>query len=192
MKYYTYAHFTADTKKLFYIGKGTNKRAWQTSSRNRYWKHVVKKHGRTVEILARWNTEEEAFEHEKFLIGCLEAQLVNLTNGGEGTSGRKQSDEEKEKRALKLRGVPLTEKRKANIAASLQGRKLLAGHAEKSRKTLAVLREETKKKVKCLTTGLVYSSVTEAGLIEKVDPSSIVKACKGVLKKAGKKEWKYV
>ena len=192
MKYYTYAHFTADTKKIFYIGKGSHRRAWQATSRNKYWKHKVAKHGRTVEILAEWNTEAEAFEHEKFLIGCFESQLVNLTDGGEGTSGRKQGNEEKQKRALKLKGIPLTEQRKANISSSLQGRSLSLEHAEKSRNTLALLREETKKKVKCLTSGVIYTSVTEAGLSETVDPSSIVKACKGILKRAGKKEWAYV
>lgn len=192
MKYYTYAHFTKDTKKLFYIGKGSNRRAWQTSSRNRYWTNVVKKHGRTVELLAEWDTEEEAFEHERFLIGCFETQLVNLTEGGEGTSGRKQSEKEKLKRSKKLKGISLTKDRKANIAASLKGRKLKEDHAKKSRSILSILREETKKKVKCLTTGFIYSSVTEAGKVEKVDPSSIVKACKGILKKAGKKEWEYV
>jgi hypothetical protein len=192
MKYYTYAHFTADTKKLFYIGKGSRRRAWQTASRNNFWKHTAAKHGYTVEILARWDTEEEAFEHEKFLIGCFQKQLVNLTDGGEGTSGRKQGEEEKQKRSQKLKGIPLTEQRKVNISLSLQGRKLQLDHAEKSRKTLAALREDTKKKVKCLTSGLIYASVTEAGIKEGVDPSSIVKACKGVLKRAGKKEWTYV
>lgn len=191
MTYYTYAHFTKDTKKLFYIGKGSNRRAWQTSGRNRYWTNVVKKHGRTVEILAKWNTEEEAFEHERFLIGCFETQLVNLTDGGGGTSGRKQSEEEKRKRSKKLKGIPLTEDRKAKISISLQGRKLSPLHAEKTRAILAARREETKKKVKCITTGFVYSSVIEASQAEKVDPSSIVKACKGFLKRAGKKEWQY-
>jgi hypothetical protein len=192
MKYYTYAHFTADTKKLFYVGKGCKRRAWQSASRNKHWKHKVAKHGHTVEILAEWSTEAEAFEHEKFLISCFESQLVNLTDGGEGTSGRKQSDEENQKRSIKLKGIPLTEQRKANISSSLQGRKLQENHAEKSRSILAAIREETKKKVKCLTSGLVYLSVAEASSKEGVDPSSIVKACKGILKRAGKKEWAYV
>lgn len=192
MKYYTYAHFTKDSKKLFYIGKGSKRRAWQSASRNRYWKYTVAKHGYTVLILSEWATEAEAFEHEKFLIGCFGTQLVNLTDGGEGTSGRKQGKEEKQKRSLKLKGIPLTEQRKANIAASLKGRKLPEEHAKKSKDILAALREDTKKKVKCLTTGLIYSSVTEAGKAETVDPSSIVKACKGILKKAGQKEWSYV
>lgn len=192
MKYYTYAHFTKDNKKLFYIGKGKNRRAWQTSGRNRYWSNVVKKHGRIVKILAEWDTEEEAFEHEKFLIGCFEGKLVNLTDGGEGTSGRKQSKEEKEKRSLKLKGVPFTEERKANISASLKGRKLSPEQAKKHREHLAKVRVKTEKKVKCLTSNIVYPSITEAGKIEKVDPASIVKACKGILKTAGKKEWQYV
>lgn len=192
MNYYTYAHFTADTKKLFYIGKGSKRRAWQTAGRNPFWKHTVAKHGHTVKILAKWETESDAFEHEKFLISCFDKQLVNLTDGGEGVSGIKQTEEHKEKRFSKLRGVSLTPERKANISVSLKGRKISSDHAKTSREFLAVFRESTKKKVKCITTGITYSSVSEASKVEVVDASSIVKACKGILKKAGQKEWSYV
>lgn len=45
MIYYTYAHFTKDTNKLFYIGKGTFskqsdfKRAYAKTGRNSYWQN---------------------------------------------------------------------------------------------------------------------------------------------------------
>jgi hypothetical protein len=54
---------------------------------------VAAKHGRTVEIYSYWNTNEEACAEEMKLIaffksvGCI---LVNATEGGEGTLGRKQ------------------------------------------------------------------------------------------------------
>lgn len=191
MSFYTYAHYTKDTKQLFYIGKGRGKRAWQHFGRNNHWKHKVAKHGVSVEILAKWSTEQKAFEHEKFLISCFKGSLVNLTDGGEGTSGFVPKEEQREKVRKALTGVPLTDKRKKNISDSLKNRNLSEEHASKSRATLAKNRELSKKKVFCKTSNTLYLSVTEAATAEKVDTSSIVKACKGILKTAGKKEWCY-
>lgn len=106
----TYAHYTPQGK-LFYIGKGSSlRRAKNFKNRNKYWNNVVKKHGKPkVEILATWSTESEAFEHEKFLILCfrnLNYDLCNLTDGGEGVSGYKQTAEHKAKTNLKLKGRP--------------------------------------------------------------------------------------
>lgn len=95
---YTYAHYKPEGG-LFYIGKGTKKRAFQMDGRNKYWQNIVNKYGRPhVELLARWDTEQEAFSHEKLLISCFKDmgfKLVNLTDGGEGTSGYKLSDDTK-------------------------------------------------------------------------------------------------
>lgn len=89
MEDYTYTHQTADGR-VFYVGKGKDRRAWAKNKRSVYWQRVVKKHGLQVQIAARWPTEAEAFEHEKFLIWCFRdmgAELVNFTDGGEGSSG---------------------------------------------------------------------------------------------------------
>jgi len=87
--YYTYGHYTADKTRLFYIGKGKKNRMHEKSSRSNHWRSIVEKYGLHVELLAKWETEEEAFEHEKFLIECFRplTKLCNLTDGGEGISG---------------------------------------------------------------------------------------------------------
>jgi hypothetical protein len=91
MKFYTYGHYRESDGRLFYIGKGTRSRAHATVGRNAHWASVVAKHGLKVEIFARWKTEQEAFEHEKFLISCFRDDLgfvlANKTDGGEGSSG---------------------------------------------------------------------------------------------------------
>jgi hypothetical protein len=96
--FYTYAHTKPDGT-IFYIGKGHGKRAWSRDSRGRHWKHVVAKYKNYgVEILANWDTEEAAFDHEKLLISCfidLGFKLANLTNGGEGSSGYRWTSEQK-------------------------------------------------------------------------------------------------
>ena len=97
MKYYTYAHYRNDTNEIFYIGKGYGKRAFRTADRSVYWRNIWKKHGRTVQILAHWDTEQEAYDHEVFLIACMRdliKQLTNLTDGGDAPpnwKGKKQS-----------------------------------------------------------------------------------------------------
>lgn len=97
--FYTYAHYRPDGR-VFYIGKGSGNR-YLSVGRSSYWKNVVAKEGGfTAEILARWPTEKEAFEHEKFLIKCfkdLGFKLCNLTDGGEGASGRTLSLESRDK-----------------------------------------------------------------------------------------------
>jgi hypothetical protein len=94
MKHYTYLHRRADTNKVFYIGKGQNRRAWTKRGRNKFWNSIVKGcKGFNVEIIARWDTEEQALDHEIFLIWCfkqISTKLVNQTTGGEGTRGKKQ------------------------------------------------------------------------------------------------------
>ncbi len=96
----TYSHHKPDGT-LFYIGKGSVKRAHAKDNRNPHWRNIVAKHGSyKVEILANWPTEADAFEHEKFLISCfrdLGFSLANITNGGDGVAGHKHSAESKAK-----------------------------------------------------------------------------------------------
>jgi hypothetical protein len=146
--YYTYAHFTLDTDKLFYIGKGkvskgNTQRYKQTFNRNRWWHNKVNKHGFKYEVLCQFKTEEEALEHEKFLIKTfkdLNYELVNLTNGGEGSSGRQVSVETREKlsKAHSGRKQNLTPEEKAKraeralvMAAKNKGKRLSEEHRKK-------------------------------------------------------------
>jgi len=98
MKFYTYCHIRKDTGKIFYIGKGSKNRYKDKNHRSQWWKNISNKTEVEFIILAHWDTEEEAFDHEKFLISCL-PDLCNLTNGGDGASGFKHSKESREKRS---------------------------------------------------------------------------------------------
>jgi hypothetical protein len=95
--YYTYSH-SAPNGKVFYIGKGKGDRAYSFNDRSHDWKRAIKQNnGVSVKILAYWNTEKEAFEHEEFLIACfndLSYALVNKTKGGKGFYGYKKTEEQ--------------------------------------------------------------------------------------------------
>lgn len=103
MSFYTYMHTRNDTNETFYIGKGYGKRAFWKHGRNQHWTNIVKKHGYTVHVLAQWEKEADAFEHEKFLISCfrgMNKDLVNRTDGGDGPTGQKFSNEQRQKMRL--------------------------------------------------------------------------------------------
>jgi hypothetical protein len=88
--YYVYAHKTKSTGDLFYIGKGSDRRAYTSKGRNTFWRAINNKYGFVVEIIKDGLTEQEAFDFEKQMIKearAAGARLANMTDGGEGMSG---------------------------------------------------------------------------------------------------------
>ena len=106
MQFLTYAHNKPDGS-IFYIGKGTERRAHSSAGRNIVWKRTVEKHnGFGVQILAKWGTEQEAFDHEVFLIDTFRQMgvpLVNIAEGGMGSSGFRHTEEHKAFKAQMMR-----------------------------------------------------------------------------------------
>lgn len=101
--FFTYAHYKPEGG-LFYIGKGKRKRAYSMDRRNSHWQNIVNKYGRPhVELLACWDTETEALDHEKLLISCFRDmgyKLANKAEGGTGASGYKFTDDQKKNLSL--------------------------------------------------------------------------------------------
>jgi hypothetical protein len=128
-----YQHIRKDTNEVFYVGIGKDvKRAYQKKSRNKYWNNIVNKAGYYVEIIypnLEWklacNMEQyliEAYGRIDLGTGCL----VNLTNGGDGTLGIKQSFDHIEKRVSKIRGKkmkPKSEENRKKLSENHQSKK---------------------------------------------------------------------
>lgn len=125
-KFYTYVHTRNDTGEVFYVGKGQGERAFSKGRNNIHWNNIVAKHGRTVHIIAYWEDETFAFAHEKELIAEFRASgvvIVNQTDGGDGTSGYKQSAEHKAKVGAKHKGKIVSIETRAKMALAKVGRK---------------------------------------------------------------------
>lgn len=126
-----YRHIRPDKNEVFYIGIGSNiKRAFQFNrGRNCHWKHIFEfcQKQVEVEILFEDLTWEEACKKEMELISFYgrrdlnKGSLVNLTDGGDGSCGIKQSEESKLKRASKRVGIPLANEHKQKIRESKLG-----------------------------------------------------------------------
>ena len=88
-----YLHKKETDGTIFYVGMGELKRAFNTSSRNKWWNRTYAKHGRIVDIVAKDLSVEDAYELEVFLISEIGRKdkglgnLVNLDDGGEGATG---------------------------------------------------------------------------------------------------------
>lgn len=95
---------------IFYIGMGSEARAYSRHGRNIFWKRTKRKYGGfNVDILARDLSVEQAYELEELLISEYGRRdngtgiLCNLDDGGAGVKqiNRKIKKENKEKRFSK-------------------------------------------------------------------------------------------
>lgn len=93
--YYVYLHIKSSNGEPFYVGKGKANRVTSTHGRNKFWHNIVNKYGYDIIFLDKNLSPEKAIELETYWIERIgrrdlgNGTLVNLTNGGDGTAGRK-------------------------------------------------------------------------------------------------------
>jgi hypothetical protein len=128
-----YRHIRLDTNEPFYIGIGVSeKRAYSKNSRNRFWRSIVRKTDYKVDILIEDLSWEEACEKEKEFISLYGRRnlgtgvLCNLTDGGEGRTGCKHTEEAKKQMSIYRTGrklKPHTDEAKYKMSLAGKGRK---------------------------------------------------------------------
>lgn len=123
--YYVYLHRRATDGKVFYVGKGHGRRAFdKNNGRSKWWKSIVKKYGYNVEIYLNGLQEWYAIELEKELIAYYGREnICNMTDGGEGMSGWTPSEETIKKRTSKTIGQKRTEETKKRMSEAKKGYK---------------------------------------------------------------------
>jgi hypothetical protein len=103
LDFYIYLHRKASDGEVFYVGKGCGDRKYDVMDRSHYWKRIVNKHGRTIEIVKDALTEDEAFKLEVELIAHYgrrdqgKGSLCNMTDGGDGAWGQVMSQSARDK-----------------------------------------------------------------------------------------------
>jgi alkylated DNA nucleotide flippase Atl1 len=112
--FYTYLHLRADDGLPFYAGKGCGYRAWSAKNRNKYWRHIVDKHGFLSLVVQEFDSEQDALDHEAVLIQELRNRVVscaNIVDGGVSGIGQM------------AKGVPKSPEHRAKISAAHKGKK---------------------------------------------------------------------
>jgi hypothetical protein len=117
--YYVYAHTLPDGT-VFYVGRGRGKRATAHYDRSSWWnrkvvKHYPNGHKITPVYLSENLSFEESNQIEQFWIAVhgkiktrTDGTLVNICDGGGGSSGHTVSVENKKKTSERLRGKKLS------------------------------------------------------------------------------------
>lgn len=108
--YYVYVHRKLSNGEIFYIGKGINSRCVDIYGRSKYWEYVATKHGVVVEIIQEGLQEWYAYELEVELIRGYgrkdngTGKLINLCEGGPGSTGKKYSVSERKNVSRRTKG----------------------------------------------------------------------------------------
>lgn len=181
--FYVYEHWRADKDQCFYVGKGRGRRANIVVRKNNYHTNIHQKLedlGMCVEVrmVESGLGEAEALALEMTRIAFWRSRgivLANMTDGGEGTSGRvhpvnigntyalgrKQSQTAKDKISAARKGVPNKYKglpRPANVQTRIAeaNRSKAKKHSPESLAKISAARK--------LRTGFTLSEITKAKL----------------------------
>jgi hypothetical protein len=148
-RFYTYAYLREDGTP-YYIGKGTGRRIDNPSGKS----ISLPPKGRRI-FLKTNLTEEEAFKHEIYLIALYGRKdlrtgiLYNFTDGGDGASGYKPTEETRRKLSKASKGNKRalghrhSDETKKKISENNKGKR----HSEETKR---IIREKLKGKQNCL------------------------------------------
>jgi hypothetical protein len=184
-KHYIYFHKRADDGVVFYVGIGIGRRAYRESNRSQFWKRIAEKHGFTIEFPHKELTQDEAKQLEIHYISAFgridrgTGTLCNMTDGGDGRTGYKCTDETKEKMRKAATGVKFTEERKQRIGEKSRERKAWlhaqsAPWTEERRKKLSASRKD---KVAVICYGELYESQTAAAKKFGITATDVKRRC---------------
>lgn len=169
--FHTYCHVSTQTNQIFYYGKGSKERAYTKQNRNKRWHEITDK-GYEVVMLAPWRTNQEALDHERFLIWCardMGLDIVNITAGGQGALGNKN-----------WLGRKHSEETKNKISAAHLGKK--RRNVEKMKICNTSIKNPNWKGYWVTPDGK-FSTTHEAAKHYKINPKTIYSRCRGYTEK---------
>ena len=169
--FYVYEWYNTENNDIFYVGKGCNNRYKSTSKRNKWFLEYIRNHKCTSRIIAKFDTEKEAFKYEQKRIVELKSKgqaRCNLDNGGKGGP---QFVWTEEMRKYKSQYNPMKDaKQRKRMSKNNPMKNALISEKVSAKKRKSVIIGEKE-----------FKSVTEAAKYYKVMQGTIIKWCrKGV------------
>jgi hypothetical protein len=216
--FYVYEHIRRDTGAVFYVGKGRGGRHCSKRDRNQYWHNVVNKAGGFDSRVVIEDRSEELIllaEIEKISqLRMLGVTLVNLTDGGEGITGLKHSEESKLAMSQKLKGkshkhtpesiekirqantgVVFSDERKEKLRQKALGRKMLPHVREALNERMKSFKqsEETKEHLRQVNLGRKHTpeALAKMSAWQKDRPKLICPHCNKAASVSMAKRWHF-
>lgn len=191
-----YFHINAITNEVFYVGIGDKYRPYDKRHRNRFWTNTYNKYGYYIFIKSTNLSWEEACRREKIYIKHYGRRdlglgnLCNLTDGGEGCYGIKQSLESIKKGAIARTGLKRSVKFCKRMSEIHKGKIISEDQKRKTKESKKgyKMSQETKDKIRKANLGRKMSIEAILKMIEsnkgyKHSPESILKIKLNSLKK---------
>lgn len=174
-EFYVYFHRCLDTGEIFYVGKGHGNRAYTKRNRSKFWNSIVNKHDYFIEIIESELSEDDAIIKEIFWINKIGRRdigtgtLVNMTSGGEGTSGylRVFSDEHREKIRKSITGLNKSIQHRDRLSIANKGRvvseetRLKLSKFTSFRNSNTIMSNKQKQGISCANMGRLHSDETK-------------------------------
>lgn len=177
-----YIHYRLDTNTPFYVGEGRPRRPYTKCNRNQWWSNITNKHGRRVEIIKTDLTKAEAIALETELIKKLIEEGHILVNVIECTKSV----------YLEKRVSPRLSEWNRQHSGKLSPTYGLK-RPDLSQRNKSGTFKRFVKPVKCIETGKIFNSVTEACIFfNKPKSSHIVQHLSNKRKTAFGHTWEYV
>ena len=169
-QFYVYIHKKPDGTP-FYVGKGYERRAYRFSNRNQWHQNIVAKYGKhniIIEII-NCTSESQAFDLEKIYIKQFKEidgySLVNMSDGGEGNTGRVFTAEHRQKISEASKGKPKSEAHKLALCGKTMTEKQRKQIVDRQKGSKASA--ETKQKLSAIRTGKKLSAESKRKISEK-------------------------
>lgn len=127
MEFYVYRWFNVETGFTFYIGKGCKNRYKTTKKRNNLFKEYYKNNVCAVQILERFDNEEDAFFAEHRLIMQYKSVgecTCNLDTGGSGGVNFIWTDEMREYKSLYNPMKSLEQRKRMSVSNPMKDAKI--------------------------------------------------------------------
>lgn len=191
-KYYLYQHVRLDDNSVFYIGIGTKPEKYATykkeysrayakgkNDRSKFWHRITSKTGYRVEILM----ESDDYEVVKLLEVSLVTQygrrnlgtgnLVNLTDGGEGSRNIVVSKETSAKISKANKGRKPSDETKSAISKSNIGKKRTPEVRKAKSEAMSGGKHINAKIVLSLEMGIYYDTIAHAAKAHGLGTSTL-------------------